>query len=374
MANFTDDDVSALTFGGASAIAMKQELLLASEDGFISRLRKNFADMHMDIPEDDDHATEDDGVGSRNLRRQAQHSWKDDDDRLCGLTSAVRNSGEENEVIVRIEPMPKTLEEWRKKNKKSHKRKSKKHRKRSSKKHDKEHEETNGAAPLTEICIRSERTSHATDVTDSPDRRYCPSVASTAESSNSRSGNLSSTRRSFADDSARPSVMSGSGGAGERIHHPSVRSHEATFRSSSRSRDSCDSLAHTAFSSTSQSYIITQLKAELEQAKEAMEHSATQRRLEAEVAAAKREAEWSKEHQQNVDLELRLATEERERLKMFVDKMEEENSRLRVALRNREEKEAEKRLDHVMNSMEARMKALMGSRSMMRSRRSSSQM
>ncbi|EJK70885.1 hypothetical protein THAOC_07722, partial [Thalassiosira oceanica] len=112
----TSDDVSALSMDGASAIAGLQA------SGFAKRMRKNYSSGNfnkgMDILEED----ENDEVESQNRsRRSASH-------RQYGEI----NNGEEllEPFPERIEPFPKTYEEWQEK-----KNKEKKEKRKHKKKH-----------------------------------------------------------------------------------------------------------------------------------------------------------------------------------------------------------------------------------------------
>ena len=192
------DDVSALSMDGASAIAGM---------GFAKRLRKDFAKMQLGVPiQEEEDGAENDEHDHHTSSRRSQLSSKYD-----------RKSSPGEELI---EPFPKTYEEWqrkkekkqRKKEKKSHKHKSKKSGSKSgsraSGRHkDKEREEMNnigeksGPPPIMEISIQSENYEAEKEPPriTSPDRRRSsrqdssnlsgyPSIASTADDSESQSG------------------------------------------------------------------------------------------------------------------------------------------------------------------------------------------
>ncbi|KAL7461260.1 hypothetical protein ACHAXS_001681 [Conticribra weissflogii] len=81
-------------------------------------------------------------------------------------------------------------------------------------------------------------------------------------------------------------------------------------------------------------------------------------RLESEIQTIQDElSDFEKWHHER-KVELRSGTEEMERLKFFLDKMESENARLRRALGDMEEREDEERLDSVLDSMEEKMSRL----------------
>jgi len=81
-------------------------------------------------------------------------------------------------------------------------------------------------------------------------------------------------------------------------------------------------------------------------------------RLQREVLSATSKAEKAEEIRAATELELRLASLEREELQRTLREVEEENEALRVKLRDLEDREVEEGLDDVLDSMEAKIKAL----------------
>mmetsp|Transcript_10720 Transcript_10720/g.23743 ORF Transcript_10720/g.23743 Transcript_10720/m.23743 type:complete len:425 (-) Transcript_10720:189-1463(-) len=402
------DDVSALSMDGASAIAGM---------GLAKRLRKDFAKMQLGIPEDEEQQAVAAAVVVKSNPRNSSN----------GESPSRTNNGEEL-----LEPFPKTFEEWQKKKEKKHK--SKKHHKkssksgsRSSKSRDKQPREQEqdvenvgtGKAPppIMEISIqstnfqtqstnfqsaesapspsrrRSDQTENASDL------RSAPSIASTAESSRSRSGIAAATSSSH--QRRHSSSFQGQGSAAMRMaikrslisqqkssfrsmaSFRSAESHESlthmtgqssrqksAFRStdhqsSSRSAaDSHESMTHmTGQSSVSQSHVTVEdlqhLRSNLKCAK--MEENQVleiHERLEKEVQSAMQKAEKTKSHQQTVSFELEAASLEREYLQNQLGKLHDENNKLLARLRHLEDREAAKGLDNALDSMEAKIKEL----------------
>jgi len=126
--------------------------------------------------------------------------------------------------------------------------------------------------------------------------------------------------------------------------------------------------AHTAGQSTarsanSQSHItvesLQQLSVHLERSRaDERQVSEIHQRLEREVSSATKKAERAEGLRLAVAAELRSAEEEMERLQRRLRNVHEENERLRTRLRDLEDRETEEGLDDVLDSMEAKIKAL----------------
>ena len=363
------DDVSALSMDGASAIAGM---------GFAKRLRKDFAKMQLGVPiQEEEDGAENDEHDHHTSSRRSQLSSKYD-----------RKSSPGEELI---EPFPKTYEEWqrkkekkqRKKEKKSHKHKSKKSGSKSgsraSGRHkDKEREEMNnigeksGPPPIMEISIQSENYEAEKEPPriTSPDRRRSsqqdssnlsgyPSIASTADDSESQFG----TRRGSMTSGMISRKQSQSSHLNNSFKS-SRSSYNDSHTRSSQYDDENESRTHmTAHSTASQSHITTddlnQLRANLERVKiEEKQVLDIFKRLQTEVQAAEIKYEKTKQHYQSITSELELASMEREKLHKQLDKLQHGNNKLTMKLRNLEEKESDKGLDDVLDSMEAKIKAL----------------
>lgn len=367
------DDVSALSMDGASAIA---------GNVFARRLRKDFADMQRGIPEHEE--------------QQAAAAGSEDDqfqDMKQSSSALLEQSMKSNQGDELIEPFPKTFEEWQKKKHKKHKHKSKRHHKSSksgsrsrSSKHSKERqieqeaEENAKAPPIMEISIQpahfEQKLSpgrHSDDLQASESRSYHSSMASTASSHSH--GNLSSHMKVG-------SSLNGSGEAMGRVIKRSLN-HTASTQTSVLSADSRENPSYitghdsrentthmTGYSHmTGQSSANSQSRVTLEDLQTLLMHLERSRmdekqvfeihqRLEKEVQLATRKAKKAKNQRQAVELESQAASSERERLQKKLGNLQDENNQLRSKLRDLEDKETEEGLDDVLDSMEAKIKAL----------------
>lgn len=371
----TSDDVSALSMDGASAIAGLQA------SGFAKRMRKNYSSGNfnkgMDILEED----ENDEVESQNRsRRSASH-------RQYGEI----NNGEEllEPFPERIEPFPKTYEEWQEKKNKEKKEKRKHKKKHKHKKSPKSEgsrarseNDLDGVdiqqvhPPVMEISVGSDSKYHSTGSVSSrrqhshvsaEARSYTPSVASTQDES------LSSYHHS---GSRRTSVTLGSAGnisatsPNQRESSMSrVLRRQSEMRASLHSGDSREGSNResiTSASAASRSYLahvsaeeLEALHASLSSAKKEEEqvvdiHS----RLEVEVDDAEDQSNRAKIQLASIEMELATANLEREQLQSQLKFIQDENTRLLRKLRNIEDEEQEERLDSLMNDMNYKMKAL----------------
>jgi hypothetical protein len=352
------DDISALSMDGASAIAGRD---------MAKRLRKNFAKMQLGIPEDEE--------------EQA---------------SAVV-------VGELIEPFPRAEEKNEKKNERKHRHKSKKHRKQGSKsdsylsreesrgstkrrdkKSEKKHkqqkqqkqqdmeniigEKASPAPPIMEISIESSESGprfpalppgrHSRNQENACDA----SVPSTGSTSNSRSA---SVRQS--------SSFTGGGAMGMAIKRsrPQLGS---SFRSLDNRSSMCDNESMTQMTghsthTTGQSSTANQSHATTEETKQlsvSLEHARMEerqvleiyKRLEKEVQAAMTRKEKAKHDRQNLAIEIQELSVEHEQLKRELQYLHSDNDKLRSKLRHSIEREEDRDLDDVLDSMEAKIKAL----------------
>jgi len=371
------DDVSALSMDGASAIAGM---------GLAKRLRKDFAKIQLGIPEEDEQQAAE-ACGEKEHRKSKSKS----SDREHRKNSS-KTKGEEL-----LEPFPKTFEEWQEKKEKKHRHKSKKYHKKSSKsssrssksrelqqeqeKQQQQHQMGyvgGEKLPIVEISIETTNF----DPPQSPSRRrsdqlentsdmhsgnsYQQSLASTANSTHTQSETAatSSLQRSFASSGAKGMAIKRS------LHEknqqtsfpttsdPGLRS---SFRST-RSRDSHESRTHlTGLSHQSLVTIedLQGLRAHIECVKmEEKQVIDIFRRLEKEVKSATAKADKAKSHQQAIHVELEAASLERDHLQQQLGILHDENNKLHSKLRHLEERDSEKGLDNVLDSMEAKIKEL----------------
>jgi chromosome segregation ATPase len=94
--------------------------------------------------------------------------------------------------------------------------------------------------------------------------------------------------------------------------------------------------------------------AQVEEAKVMELHS----KLESEILKLIERAETMEEHRVEVASELKSASKERERLQTKLNMMLDDNTRMNARLQKMEEQEDEKRLDDVLDGMQAKMRAL----------------
>lgn len=353
------DDVSALSMDGASAIAGM---------GMAKRLRKDFAKMQLGIPEDEEEQAA--GIGTvKKPHKSDKARSKTDGDEL-------------------LEPFPKTYEEWQKKKEKKHKHKSKKHSKKSSKsgsrssnnreQREQQHMENIGeksSLPIMEISIQStnfqstdlppSRSRRRSDDTENvSDLRSAPSIASTEDTSRSRSGiaaAAAATSSSQKQKQQHSSSYTGSGAMGMAIKRSLLQSNQhSSFRSFLSVRSADSSQSH---QSHQESHVTIE---DLQQLQNLLECSKVEekqvlgiyQRLEKEVQSATAKATRYKNHQQTIGLELEAASLEREHLQQQLGRIQDENNELHAKLRTFEEREADKGLDDVLDSMESKIKEL----------------
>mmetsp|Transcript_34564 Transcript_34564/g.62191 ORF Transcript_34564/g.62191 Transcript_34564/m.62191 type:complete len:381 (-) Transcript_34564:145-1287(-) len=359
------DDVSALSMDGASAIAGKV---------FARRLRKDFAEMQLGIPEDEEQQAAAAVKNGHNIVDGTPGSKSS-----SALLQEQENSRTDGEEL--LEPFPKTFEEWQKKKEKKKKHKSKKHDRKSSKsgsrrskdrdKEQQQHSESSNSKALhiMEISIQSTNFQPSRPPS-SPSRRHSNHLGmGSVSDSRSYHSSVASSASSHSRSSHRQlgSSLNGSGEAMGRAvtrslqHQTSCRSMD--HRSSLRSVDSGHSTYMTKDSTHSQSLItvddLQQLRVNFECAKmDEKQVLDIHKRLEKEIESVMQKADKAKSQQQAVSLELQSASLEREHLQIQFGIIQDENSQLRSKLRYLEEKESEKGLDDVMDSMGAKIKAL----------------
>jgi hypothetical protein len=372
----TSDEVSALSMDGASAIA--GHLL-------VKRLRKNFVQMELGIPED-----EEEQAAAVNM------SFENERTNGCEL----------------IEPFPRTHENWQEENeqkkKMKHKSKSKKHHKHGSKsesshsrgegshgrkshssnkrrekqseqQQNTEHtieEEALPTPPVMEISIDS---TNFKSSESSPGRRSRyqetasdASVPSTANTSNSRSESVTASL-SRQQERNSSSSYTGCGAMGMAIKRSRVQ-----HCSSNRSLDNQSSLGdnesstqmtgHTTHTTEPSSTVnqsqttsenIQRLRVLLENARtEERQVLEIYKQLEKEVHTATTRQEKAKNHQRNLALKLQVLMLEHEQLQRELENVHSENDNLGSQLRKLEEREVDRDLDDVLDIMEAKIKAL----------------
>lgn len=347
------DDVSALSMDGASAIAGMVP------SSFAKRLRKDFAKLEATLEEEDDEGENDCDSPSR-VSRRTKEQHKHDGDEL-------------------IEPFPQTYEEWQRKKEKKMKKKEKKHKKEKSSKssrssrHKKEkvEDEMNsigggkGPPPIMEIAISDDYDSNNKKQPSSPYRK---------DGGRGNASNLSghpSQCTSTADDSesdthrGSSSYMSGSVPTGRtsssRRHNKS--SHlNASIRSQRSAHPDDHSMAsqtHLTSQSNINAELLDKLRTNIEKAKiEEKQVTDIFNRLEDEIQTAEVKSEKAKLRSQQIGEEIQNASLERETLHTRLDKLQHQNNKLKMKLRNLQQEEDDKGLDDVLNSMEAKIKAL----------------
>ena len=373
------DDVSALSMDGASAIAGLQA------SGFAKRIRKNYSSgnfLSMDILEEDEN---DEVESQKRSRRAASHRQYE----------VEINNGEEllEPFPERVEPFPKTYEEWQekknkeKKEKRKHKKKHK-HKKSSKAEGSRARSENDLDAvviqqvppPVMEISVGGDSNLyHSTGSVSSrrqhshvsaEARSYTPSVASTQDESSS-SYHHSGSRRTSVTLSSAGNISATSPNQRESSMSRVLR-RQSEMRASVHSVDSRESSNRensthvTNASATSRSYLthvsveeLEALHANLSSAKQEEEqvvdiHS----RLEVEVDDAEEQSSRVKMQMANIEMELATANLEREQLQSQLKFIQDENTRLLRKLRNIEDEEQEERLDSLMNDMNYKMRAL----------------
>ena len=371
------DDVSALSMDGASAIAGLQA------SGFAKRMRKNYSsgnfDKGMDILEED----ENDEVESQpRSRRSASH-------RQYGEINNGEELIEPFPDPERIEPFPKTYEEWQEKKNKEKKEKRKQKKKHKHKKISK----TEGRSrsendldgvdvqqvqpPVTEISVGGDSNPyHSTGSVSSRrqnshvsvEARSCtPSVASTQDESLS-SYHHSGSRRTSATLGSAGNISATSPNHRESSMSRVLRRQSEMLASlnSMDSREGSNRESIAGVSATSRSNL-THVSAEKMEALHAKLSKAIKEeeqvvdihsRLEVEVEDAEEQSSRAKMQLANIEEELAMANLEREQLQSQLKFIQDENTRLLRKLRNIEDEEQEERLDSLMNDMNHKMKVL----------------
>ncbi len=372
------DEVSALSMDGASAIAGRV---------MATRLRKNIAKMQMGIPEDDEEQ-------AAAVVMLDENEWTNG----CEL----------------IEPFPLTHEEWQEENEKKkerkHKHKSKKHHKHdgksesslsrdeshgkkshsSSKRRDKhsqqqqqqnmEHiigEKVSPPPPMMEIAIEATNFPSSDGLrlptllshSSIKERASDASVPSTASTSNSRSAGV--TASPFRKQQRQSSSSYTGGGA----MGMAIKRSLAPLRSSFQTSDSHfslgdnESLTQMTGQSTHTTEPCSQSQVtpdDMNQLRVLLEHSRMEerqvleiyKRLEKEVQVATIRQERAKHHRQNLAVELQVLLLEHEQLQKELENVHSDNDKLRSKLSSLQEREEDRGLDDVLDSMEAKIKAL----------------
>ncbi|KAL3773287.1 hypothetical protein ACHAWO_003769 [Cyclotella atomus] len=157
---------------------------------------------------------------------------------------------------------------------------------------------------------------------------------------------------------ANRSHFSGYDSVSNRSHlsgHQSLaqRSHLSGFDSTLRSHISNASFSHVTVKDVE--VIINELEsAKIEEMKVLELHS----KLEAEILELIEKVEAMEENRLKVVSELKMASRERERLQSKLNSVLDDNMKLNSRLQNMEDQEDEKRLDDVLDGMQAKMRAL----------------
>ena len=375
------DEVSALSMDGASAIAGRV---------MATRLRKNIAKMQMGIPEDDEEQ-------AAAVVMLDENEWTNG----CEL----------------IEPFPLTHEEWQEENEKKKERKqthkSKKHHKHggksesslsrdeshgkkshsSSKRRDKHSqqqrhqnmediigEQGSPPPPMTEIAI------DATKFPSSESGPRLPTLPSGLRSRNQKSASdasvpsaASTSNSKYACVSAYSSQeqqrQSSSSHAGGGAMGMAIKRSRAPLRSSFQTPDSQFSLGdnesltqmtgHSTHTTEpcSQSQVtpedMHQLLVLLENARtEERQVLEIYKRLKKEFQVATIRQERAKHHRQSLTVELQVLLLEHEQLQKELENLHSDNDKLRSKLSSLQEREEDRGLDDVLDSMEAKIKAL----------------
>jgi hypothetical protein len=390
------DDVSALSMAGASVIAYRAQQLTLNQN----------VEIDATIREDDaEHDVADEGGGLHRL--SSDKSKKSPPNRRPTVASTSVNPNAHAQDVEFADDHQ--LLDRHKKKKKKHK----------SKKHKHRHKdcidvvEYDMSLPINEICFPTvDGPSNAGD-DDSASRppkgsQSNPSVASTAESTGRRDSSQMSNSESgayntfvvntFRSDDNLPDIPQSTCNRSSFSHHSSnapssnVSQHSEDFRSSVNVRScnqSChgsyatkshlsghDSLAHISHISGHDSALrshvssraafshitvedIQHIRNELESAKiEEMKVLELHSKLEAEILKLIEQVEAIGEHKLQVSSELKSASLEREKLQTKLNAVLDDNTKMTSRLQSMEEKEDEKRLDDVLDGMQAKMRAL----------------
>lgn len=373
------DEVSALSMDGASAIAGRV---------MVHRLRKNFIKMQMGIPEDDEEQ-------AAAVVMLDENEWTDG----CDL----------------LEPFPEV--EWQEENEKKKERKqthkSKKHHKHggksesslsrdeshgkkshsSSKRRDKysqqqQHqnmediigEQGSPPPPMTEIAI------DATKFPSSESGPRLPTLPSGLRSRNQKSANDASVPSAASTSNSKYACVSASSSqeqqrqssssyAGGGAMGMAIKRSRAPLRSSFQTPDSQFSLGdnesltqmtgHSTHTTEpcSQSQVtpedMHQLLVLLENARtEERQVLEIYKRLKKEFQVATIRQERAKHHRQSLTVELQVLLLEHEQLQKELENLHSDNDKLRSKLSSLQEREEDRGLDDVLDSMEAKIKAL----------------
>lgn len=368
------DEVSALSMDGASAIAGRV---------MVKRLRKVFDKLQPGIAED-----EEEEQAAPAVVVSIDNEWTDG----CEL----------------LEPFPSSYEEWHEKKKKERKEmhKSKKHHKHSRgsrKSKDSSRGECNNSSmrrenqreqhqqqqhkkveeasppPIMEISIQPTRFPSldsgpilTTMPTPPPNRRSrrsqevahdaCsyPSIPSMEDSSNSRSAGVT---KSLHQCRKNASSFAGSGAMGMAIKR-TMDFRSAVGDTESLTQMSGHSIHTTGNSSTANQSHVTpenmeQLRIMLDHArKEEIQVMEIHKKLEREVQVAMTKEQMSNHQRVNIKLESQTASLEHERLERQLENLHKVNDELRSKLSILEERVDDRGLDDVLDSMEAKIKAL----------------
>lgn len=371
----TSDEVSALSMDGASAIA--GHLL-------VKRLRKNFVQMELGIPEnEEEHAA---AVDMSNENR-----WTNSCELIEPFPRTHANWQEEMEQEKKMKGKIKSKKHHKHgcKSESSHSRgegshgrkshSSNKRRDRSNQQQNTENtseEKASPTPPVMEISIDSTSFKSSKSSSGRGSRyRETPcdaSVPSTANTSNSRSESVAASP-SRQHERKTSSSYTGGGAMGMAIKRSRV-----PLSSSYRSLDNQSLLGDnesltqmtghtthtmepspTANQSQTTSENIQGLRLLLEDARtEERQVLEIYKRLEKEVQTAMTRQEKAINHQQNLALKLQLLMLEHEQLQRELENVHSENDNLSSQLRDLEEREVGRDLDDVLDSMEAKIKAL----------------
>ncbi|KAL3803218.1 hypothetical protein HJC23_003493 [Cyclotella cryptica] len=400
------DDVSALSMTGASVIAARTH---AS-----SLHNKTTKGVDKVIPEGDDAENDLADVGEQEPRSssdmnacRARNSSRYRRSSLPVLPTKPDSVGSNGRLFPDYQSdHVRTFEEWRKSNRKKRHNSKKHHKKDRSNELLDVVQQAMSPLPIDEISFpitRDPSSIHEYHDSIIPTRQRAPSketqsVASTAESTGSRYQRK---------DSPQASNVSGSGiiplgtAAAHTLSSQNVDlpvippSNDKTFSSSydnhetqnnlqsifqshsnrdslsrgtnqsghDRLDKSCHSVHSSAHSYTSCSHItiedIKLIKIELERAKvEEIQVAELHSKLENDILTLVKQVEALDKKKNIIEVELKSTVAERERLQSCLSQCYDENSRLISVLRNAEEEEDAKRLDDVLNRMQAKMRAL----------------
>ena len=321
------EDISALSMGGASAIA---------GEGFSRRLRERFAEMKLGIPEDEGQE--------------------------AGVADGVPPTPSPRE------PLPKTLEEWQKqKRRHKHNMESKKHSTRSGKErvhHNNKIEpndqpkENTKVPPVMEISIQTSslqlQLSHPERFSDA---RGCPpSVASFQE----RGSLLSASEEATGAEcpSSRTDRTANSTRSPQRPQ--SCLSIDTLSANGEKTDNSTHATGHSDAPSLSNVTLESlQLSIFNENTEEKQAVLKIHQRLEKEVQRTKDKAIKAMSRHRSVSHKLQLAEMERQKLQRHLKEVQDENSRLRsTLLRTLDEKKSDEAVDDMLDCMGAKIRAL----------------